>query len=99
MIRRPPRSTLSSSSAASDVYKRQTMHFTGGGSCWQGPSRSAKVHLGCGRENKILTVDEPERCTYVLDMSTPAACTTEQLGRLEAQLKELSGPEALKDEM
>src|SRR5664280_3896675 len=25
MIRRPPRSTLSSSSAASDVYKRQTM--------------------------------------------------------------------------
>eukprot|EP00658_Telonema_sp_P-2_P025129 TRINITY_DN20115_c0_g1_i2.p1 TRINITY_DN20115_c0_g1~~TRINITY_DN20115_c0_g1_i2.p1 ORF type:complete len:150 (+),score=20.28 TRINITY_DN20115_c0_g1_i2:88-537(+) len=26
MIRRPPRSTLSSSSAASDVYKRQTQH-------------------------------------------------------------------------
>src|SRR5664280_3235683 len=27
MIRRPPRSTLSSSSAASDVYKRQTKYF------------------------------------------------------------------------
>src|SRR5664280_1951792 len=27
MIRRPPRSTLSSSSAASDVYKRQSVHF------------------------------------------------------------------------
>eukprot|EP00658_Telonema_sp_P-2_P031785 TRINITY_DN23710_c0_g1_i2.p1 TRINITY_DN23710_c0_g1~~TRINITY_DN23710_c0_g1_i2.p1 ORF type:complete len:109 (+),score=23.85 TRINITY_DN23710_c0_g1_i2:139-465(+) len=26
MIRRPPRSTLSSSSAASDVYKRQILH-------------------------------------------------------------------------
>src|SRR5674536_320233 len=26
MIRRPPRSTLSSSSAASDVYKRQVVH-------------------------------------------------------------------------
>src|SRR5664280_120553 len=26
MIRRPPRSTLSSSSAASDVYKRQSRH-------------------------------------------------------------------------
>src|SRR5665648_1285596 len=26
MIRRPPRSTLSSSSAASDVYKRQSSH-------------------------------------------------------------------------
>eukprot|EP00828_Plagiopyla_frontata_P018385 TRINITY_DN2359_c0_g1_i3.p2 TRINITY_DN2359_c0_g1~~TRINITY_DN2359_c0_g1_i3.p2 ORF type:complete len:150 (+),score=35.95 TRINITY_DN2359_c0_g1_i3:89-538(+) len=28
MIRRPPRSTLSSSSAASDVYKRQALFFT-----------------------------------------------------------------------
>eukprot|EP00658_Telonema_sp_P-2_P072544 TRINITY_DN61675_c0_g1_i1.p1 TRINITY_DN61675_c0_g1~~TRINITY_DN61675_c0_g1_i1.p1 ORF type:complete len:104 (+),score=20.08 TRINITY_DN61675_c0_g1_i1:69-380(+) len=28
MIRRPPRSTLSSSSAASDVYKRQVMNPT-----------------------------------------------------------------------
>src|SRR5665648_63272 len=27
MIRRPPRSTLSSSSAASDVYKRQFLHY------------------------------------------------------------------------
>src|SRR5664279_2390261 len=35
MIRRPPRSTLSSSSAASDVYKRQVQYgdiITGGGS-------------------------------------------------------------------
>src|SRR5674536_211584 len=30
MIRRPPRSTLSSSSAASDVYKRQVGLFGGG---------------------------------------------------------------------
>eukprot|EP00658_Telonema_sp_P-2_P081177 TRINITY_DN8253_c0_g2_i2.p2 TRINITY_DN8253_c0_g2~~TRINITY_DN8253_c0_g2_i2.p2 ORF type:complete len:101 (+),score=14.91 TRINITY_DN8253_c0_g2_i2:120-422(+) len=28
MIRRPPRSTLSSSSAASDVYKRQVVHWS-----------------------------------------------------------------------
>src|SRR5674536_79086 len=36
MIRRPPRSTLSSSSAASDVYKRQGVDFnlTGGGVHW-----------------------------------------------------------------
>src|SRR5665648_1278902 len=30
MIRRPPRSTLSSSSAASDVYKRQAIHRVAG---------------------------------------------------------------------
>src|SRR5664279_4915267 len=29
MIRRPPRSTLSSSSAASDVYKRQVLKYDG----------------------------------------------------------------------
>eukprot|EP00658_Telonema_sp_P-2_P078541 TRINITY_DN7377_c0_g2_i3.p1 TRINITY_DN7377_c0_g2~~TRINITY_DN7377_c0_g2_i3.p1 ORF type:complete len:599 (+),score=132.52 TRINITY_DN7377_c0_g2_i3:105-1901(+) len=37
MIRRPPRSTLSSSSAASDVYKRQPLD----GSCGQPPSQPA----------------------------------------------------------
>src|SRR5665648_592132 len=31
MIRRPPRSTLSSSSAASDVYKREAGDLAGGG--------------------------------------------------------------------
>ena len=37
MIRRPPRSTLDRSSAASDVYKRQTYHFliTGDGTIFQ----------------------------------------------------------------
>src|SRR5665648_140423 len=41
MIRRPPRSTLSSSSAASDVYKRQ-----GGGKSklFSPPFRSVSIH-------------------------------------------------------
>src|SRR5674536_199264 len=34
MIRRPPRSTLSSSSAASDVYKRQLWHRSYNNSAW-----------------------------------------------------------------
>src|SRR5678816_4780055 len=34
MIRRPPRSTLDRSSAASDVYKRQITHCTRGASIW-----------------------------------------------------------------
>eukprot|EP00658_Telonema_sp_P-2_P073150 TRINITY_DN62199_c0_g1_i1.p1 TRINITY_DN62199_c0_g1~~TRINITY_DN62199_c0_g1_i1.p1 ORF type:complete len:123 (+),score=26.48 TRINITY_DN62199_c0_g1_i1:94-462(+) len=42
MIRRPPRSTLSSSSAASDVYKRQP---------------SARVQLGWERLNWLALVD------------------------------------------
>src|SRR5450756_3250197 len=35
MIRRPPRSTQSRSSAASDVYKRQIIHHTEQNSCEQ----------------------------------------------------------------
>eukprot|EP00658_Telonema_sp_P-2_P073246 TRINITY_DN622_c0_g1_i17.p1 TRINITY_DN622_c0_g1~~TRINITY_DN622_c0_g1_i17.p1 ORF type:complete len:104 (+),score=16.98 TRINITY_DN622_c0_g1_i17:175-486(+) len=39
MIRRPPRSTLSSSSAASDVYKRQFLHPTS--------NKSMLIHYWC----------------------------------------------------
>src|SRR5665648_1304004 len=62
MIRRPPRSTLSSSSAASDVYKRQIsmgVHFSGfdwhGGavstvSAGRGAALAARYHLAVGRD-------------------------------------------------
>eukprot|EP00658_Telonema_sp_P-2_P048263 TRINITY_DN36718_c0_g1_i2.p1 TRINITY_DN36718_c0_g1~~TRINITY_DN36718_c0_g1_i2.p1 ORF type:complete len:117 (+),score=12.54 TRINITY_DN36718_c0_g1_i2:76-426(+) len=51
MIRRPPRSTLSSSSAASDVYKRQTYTASDDGSGAQyeslyTPIRSTPTHGG-----------------------------------------------------
>src|SRR5664280_3919624 len=46
MIRRPPRSTLSSSSAASDVYKRQDLHLD-----WHGPLEDA---LHCERDDAFL---------------------------------------------
>src|SRR5664280_3543704 len=41
MIRRPPRSTLSSSSAASDVYKRQVIKR------WSGVAEHALLLDGC----------------------------------------------------
>ena len=55
MIRRPPRSTLSSSSAASDVYKRQFLHLASGsrGICWRGecPTTGGCCrHLGSERQ-------------------------------------------------
>src|SRR5664279_15078 len=61
MIRRPPRSTLSSSSAASDVYKRQEefpfhaliatapiVALGGNGACclWGSAAKSVLVHFG-----------------------------------------------------
>ena len=51
------------------------MMFTGGVRCWNGPDRSAKVILSCGAENKVLSVDEPNRCEYEYKFQTPAVCS------------------------
>lgn len=52
----------------------RTMLFTNGQKCWNGPKRSLRVHVECGMENIILSVEEPERCAYVAHMESPAAC-------------------------
>ena len=46
MIRRPPRSTLDRSSAASDVYKRQVHHRTTPGRPGQGAERQHTAQAG-----------------------------------------------------
>eukprot|EP00658_Telonema_sp_P-2_P010800 TRINITY_DN14093_c0_g1_i1.p1 TRINITY_DN14093_c0_g1~~TRINITY_DN14093_c0_g1_i1.p1 ORF type:complete len:186 (+),score=45.94 TRINITY_DN14093_c0_g1_i1:113-670(+) len=64
MIRRPPRSTLSSSSAASDVYKRQkfsSAHFA----CYHG-SRE-RLHGHNYRVAVVLTGSEVGQGGYLID--------------------------------
>src|SRR5450756_3107549 len=75
MIRRPPRSTQSRSSAASDVYKRQVGHMRvvpdghacgcGHDGCWeQYASGRALV-----REAKAALVNDPIRAVRLLELA------------------------------
>jgi len=50
------------------------MSYERGVQCWNGPSRSTKVDLRCGGENKLVAASEPNRCEYLFLFETPAAC-------------------------
>jgi protein kinase C substrate 80K-H len=55
--------------------------WTDGQKCWNGPKRSATVYVTCGSETKLISADEPETCTYVLEMTSHIACDDEYKSR------------------
>ena len=54
--------------------ERMTLIYENGQHCWNGPSRSTTVVLGCAETDEIWKVMEEEKCVYRMDIGTPAVC-------------------------
>mmetsp|Transcript_77234 Transcript_77234/g.208497 ORF Transcript_77234/g.208497 Transcript_77234/m.208497 type:complete len:174 (-) Transcript_77234:28-549(-) len=67
------------------------MIYSGGGSCWNGRSRSMRVRLLCGDEEYVVSVQEPSRCEYHMEFMTPLACSQEAADRLRRDLDVMMG--------
>ena len=65
----------------------KSMPYTGGDRCWNGPQRSAIVHLKCGMEELVESVEESERCKYVVLFETPAVCEEDLVREIEKEMQ------------
>src|SRR5664279_1595792 len=87
MIRRPPRSTLSSSSAASDVYKRQVL------------AQEIILWSGNGPARDVVPVG-PHSVTEPVGRNPGAAAQLAEVGTADVHMPELAaGPECLSVEV
>ena len=57
-----------------DSLKGNDFYVSNGERCWNGPLRSAIVRLTCGADHYIRSVNEPEKCQYLIEITSPAAC-------------------------
>ncbi|TKA43911.1 hypothetical protein B0A54_05672 [Friedmanniomyces endolithicus] len=60
--------------------ERIAMRFEGGQHCWNGPSRSTVVVLGCAEVGEVWRIMEEEKCVYRMEVGTPAVCDLVGMG-------------------
>eukprot|EP00737_Agarophyton_chilense_P000105 gb/GEZJ01000128.1/.p1 GENE.gb/GEZJ01000128.1/~~gb/GEZJ01000128.1/.p1 ORF type:complete len:584 (+),score=116.48 gb/GEZJ01000128.1/:763-2514(+) len=68
--------------------KERVMKYSEGDRCWNGPARSIKVELLCSDKEEVVSVDEPNRCTYRMKFKTAAVCEESMLKEIMADFDE-----------
>lgn len=69
--------------------EKLTMKYENGQHCWNGPSRSTLVVLGCAEKDELWKIVEEEKCVYRMEAGTPAVCGVEvQPQQGEGQIKD-----------
>lgn len=63
------------------------LEYKDGDRCWNGPVRTIRVQLVCGVMEDVVSVDEPNRCTYSMKFKTPAVCDQKMIDELMADFK------------
>ncbi|KAL0210360.1 hypothetical protein RCL1_004796 [Eukaryota sp. TZLM3-RCL] len=63
--------------------------FENGERCWGGPNRSMKVVAKCGKDSRIISVVEEERCVYSAVLEVPTACQDDYLHVISLELEKL----------
>src|SRR5664280_3661842 len=85
MIRRPPRSTLSSSSAASDVYKRQTLK-----EAFEPPYRGKPLESFTFGPNGISGLLKKKDATFLMEVDVELSPAV--IARVDGQIREMKRP-------
>lgn len=56
-------------------------------SCWNGLARLKDLEMSCCGEERVTSVEEPDRCSYLMKSGTSAACKQEIVSALHAELE------------
>jgi len=79
--------------AGAGAASHGAMLFKDGAACWGGPARSLALLFSCGTKDELVSVGEPEKCTYEAAFKTPAACDAAAAAELKLSLEDESGAE------
>lgn len=57
------------------VDENGSLVYHHGQKCWNGPERSGRVDIECGKTNELIAVREAQKCEYVFRVKSPLGCT------------------------